>query len=193
MARTKIDRRIVKTKRAITVALLQLLSEKPLEEITITELTLKADINRKTFYLHYTGIEDVANELIAKGGELFEQALEYSIADGGVFIPAKFLECIHGKISEQPEIFRAFCLENTCTFFLRALSERCLTSLMNVYRNYTGASDASLRLCLSYMAHGVLNLYVDWVRNPSPLPLAEVTALAVRLVEQDTALLAGKQ
>jgi hypothetical protein len=130
---------------------------------------------------------------IAKGGELFEQALEYSIADGGVFIPAKFLECIHGKISEQPEIFRAFCLENTCTFFLRALSERCLTSLMNVYRNYTGASDASLRLCLSYMAHGVLNLYVDWVRNPSPLPLAEVTALAVRLVEQDTALLAGKQ
>ena len=124
MARTKIDRRIVKTKRAITVALLQLLSEKPLEEITITELTLKADINRKTFYLHYTGIEDVANELITKGGELFEQALEYSIADGGVFIPAKFLECIHGKISEQPEIFRAFCLENTCTFFLRALRDR---------------------------------------------------------------------
>ncbi|MBQ9794006.1 MAG: hypothetical protein IJW34_03570 [Clostridia bacterium] len=52
MARTKIDRRIIKTKRAIAVALLQLLSEKPLEEITITELTLKADINRKTFYLH---------------------------------------------------------------------------------------------------------------------------------------------
>ena len=68
-----------------------------------------------------------------------------------------------------------------------------LTSMMNVYRNYTDAGDASLRLCLSYMAHGVLNLYVDWVRNPSPLPLAEVTALAVRLVEQDTVLLAGKQ
>lgn len=192
MARTKIDRRIIKTKRAISVALLQLLSEKPLEEITITELTLKADINRKTFYLHYTGIEDVANELIAKGDAIFTEALESSLTEGNVFIPAKFLECIHGKINEQPEIFRAFCLENTCAFFLRALGEKCMTALMAVYRNYTDISDASLRLCLSYMAHGVLNLYVDWVRNPSPLPLAEVTALAVRLVERDTALLVEK-
>ena len=192
MARTKIDRRIIKTKRAIAVALLQLLSEKPLEEITITELTLKADINRKTFYLHYTGIEDVANELISKGNALFTEALEVSLAEGNLFIPAKFLEHIHGKINEQPEIFRAFCLENTCSFFLRAMGEKCMTALMAVYRNYTDASDASLRLCLSYMAHGVLNLYVDWVRNPSPLPLSEVTALAVRLVERDTALLVEK-
>ena len=63
MPRTKIDRRIVKTKRAINVALLQLLDTKEPEEITITELTTCADINRKTFYLHYTCIKDVAAEL----------------------------------------------------------------------------------------------------------------------------------
>lgn len=192
MARVKIDRRIIKTKRAIAVSLLQLLSEKPLEEITITELTLKADINRKTFYLHYSGIEDVATELLSKIEAMFNEALEYSLAEGNVFIPAKFLEHIHGKITEENEIFRAFCLENTCAFFLRALSEKCLNALMTVYRNYTDINDASLRLCLAYMFHGALNLYVDWVRNPSPLPLSEVTALAVRLVERDTALLVNK-
>jgi AcrR family transcriptional regulator len=192
MARTKIDRRILKTKRAIAIALMQLLAEKPLEDITITELTLKADINRKTFYLHYSSIEDVAAELVAKAGELFSAALEASLTDGRVFIPAKFFECIHEKVSEQNELFRAFCAENTSLFFLHAMGEKCIADLIVVYRNYTDMSDTALRLSLQYMFHGALNLYMDWVRNPSSMPLTEVTALAVRLVERDTAMIVGK-
>ena len=192
MARTKIDRRILKTKRAIAIALMQLLAEKPLEDITITELTLKADINRKTFYLHYSSIEDVAAELVAKAGEQFSAALEASLTDGHVFIPAKFFECIHEKVAEQNELFRAFCAENTSLFFLHALGEKCIADLIAVYRNYTDMSDTALRLSLQYMFHGALNLYMDWVRNPSSMPLAEVTVLAVRLVERDTAMIVGK-
>lgn len=192
MPRTKIDRRIVKTKRSIAIALLQLLAEKPLEDITITELTLKADINRKTFYLHYASIEDVAQELVVKAGELFDAALEASLTEGKVFIPAKFFEYLHGKITEQNELFRAFCSEKTCLFFLHAMGEKSMARLISVYRNYTDMSDAALRLSLVYMAQGALNLYMDWVRNPSAMPLTEVTALAVRLVERDTAMIVGK-
>lgn len=192
MARTKIDRRILKTKKAIAVSLMQLLAEKPLDDITITELTLKADINRKTFYLHYTSIEDVAAELVAKAGEMFGSALEASLTDGHVFIPAKFFEHIHSKIAEQTDLFRAFCAESTSLFFLHSMGEKCMADLTAVYRNYTDMSDAALRLSLQYMFHGALNLYMDWVRNPSSMSLAEVTALAVRLVERDTALIVGK-
>ena len=192
MARTKIDRRILKTKRAIAIALMQLLAEKPMEDITITELTLKADINRKTFYLHYTSIEDVAAELIAKAEELFETALETSLTEDCVFIPAKFFEYIHGRITEQNDLFRAFCAEKTSLFFLHAIGEKCMTRLIAVYRNYTDMSDTALRLCLMYMYQGALNLYMDWVRNPSSMPLTEVTELAVRLVERDTAMVVGK-
>ena len=109
-----------------------------------------------------------------------------------MFIPAKFFEYIHGKISEQSELFRAFCAESTSLFFLHAMGEKCLASLISVYRNYTDMSDAALRLSLIYMYQGVLNLYMDWVRNPSTMPLTEVTALAVRLVERDTAMIVGK-
>ncbi len=192
MPRTKIDRRIVKTKRSIAIALMQLLAEKPLEDITITELTLKADINRKTFYLHYSSIEDVAEELIVKAEEMFNAALEVSLTEGRVFIPAKFFEYIHSKINDQIELFRAFCAEQTCLFFLHAIGEKCMTNVISVYRNYTDMSDTALRLHLVYMTHGAMNLYLDWVRNPSSMPLTEVTALAVCLVEQSTAVIVGK-
>lgn len=190
MPRTKIDRRIVKTKRAINLALLQLLAEKSVDDITITELTAKADINRKTFYLHYTCVKDVADELTEKLFALFETALGEALGEDQVFIPAKFFEFVRDKINEQPELFRAFCLENTCLYFTNVLGGRIMDTLMNVYRKYSAMNEAALRLVLTFMVHGALNIYLDWVRTPSALTLDEVTALVLRLVEQGTALAA---
>lgn len=59
---SKNDLRIVKTKDALHQALLQLLNDKNLDEISITEICKKAMINRGTFYLHYGQIEDVFEE-----------------------------------------------------------------------------------------------------------------------------------
>lgn len=53
------DRRIRRTKKALTNSLLELLKEKPLGKITVRELTQLADINRGTFYLHYKDILDL--------------------------------------------------------------------------------------------------------------------------------------
>ncbi|WP_313180851.1 TetR/AcrR family transcriptional regulator [Lacrimispora sp.] len=55
----KIDLRVMKTKRAISNALLELLQKKSIDKITVTELTQKAEINKGTFYLHYTDIYDL--------------------------------------------------------------------------------------------------------------------------------------
>ncbi len=51
--RVREDRRIVKTKTALFEAFLQLLSEKPYEDITVNEICERADIRRATFYKHY--------------------------------------------------------------------------------------------------------------------------------------------
>ena len=50
----KTDRRVLKTKRAIYNAFVELLSEKEINHITITDISKKADINRKTFYNYYS-------------------------------------------------------------------------------------------------------------------------------------------
>lgn len=57
------DLRVKKTKSAIINAFLQLRSKKPLERITVKELSDLAEINKATFYLHYKDIYDLSESL----------------------------------------------------------------------------------------------------------------------------------
>ena len=58
------DRRARRTKKALMDALLELLREKPLTAITVTELAKRADVNRATFYTHYQDVYDMYDHLI---------------------------------------------------------------------------------------------------------------------------------
>jgi AcrR family transcriptional regulator len=56
MSKKTADRRSSKTEKAIKQALVTLLREKPLDHISVRELSELADINRTTFYAHYPDI-----------------------------------------------------------------------------------------------------------------------------------------
>lgn len=58
------DLRIQKTRAAIKSAFLELRRKKPIEKITVTELAKLAEINKATFYLHYSDIYSLADEVI---------------------------------------------------------------------------------------------------------------------------------
>lgn len=57
------DRRFYRTKKMIRTALSELVEEKGFNAISITEIAEKADINRGTFYLHYTDKYDLLNKI----------------------------------------------------------------------------------------------------------------------------------
>lgn len=60
----KEDLRVVKTKRNIKKVMQELLQKKPAEKITVTELASLAMINKGTFYLHYSDISELYQEII---------------------------------------------------------------------------------------------------------------------------------
>jgi AcrR family transcriptional regulator len=57
--KTKIDRRIQRTRKALRNALLELLKEKEYDLISVEEITQHANLGRATFYLHYKDKEDL--------------------------------------------------------------------------------------------------------------------------------------
>ncbi|MBR3258982.1 MAG: TetR family transcriptional regulator [Eggerthellaceae bacterium] len=63
MAEREESRRVLMTKRLLKEALLELLDEKPLEEISVAELCRRADVQRATFYNHYAIVEDLYNDI----------------------------------------------------------------------------------------------------------------------------------
>ncbi|MCA1182015.1 TetR/AcrR family transcriptional regulator [Bacillus licheniformis] len=62
MTEQKKDRRVKRTKKMIRDALSELMKNKAFEEISVTDITKKADINRGTFYLHYEDKYDLLDQ-----------------------------------------------------------------------------------------------------------------------------------
>lgn len=54
-----VDRRIQKTKKALTEALINLILDKGYEEVTVQDIIDKANVGRSTFYIHYESKEQL--------------------------------------------------------------------------------------------------------------------------------------
>lgn len=66
MAKPFEDRRAKRTKRMIKAALTEIIEEKGCNNISISDITTRADINRGTFYLHYTDKYDLLEQFEAE-------------------------------------------------------------------------------------------------------------------------------
>ncbi|WP_116101818.1 TetR/AcrR family transcriptional regulator [Amycolatopsis thermalba] len=54
------DRRSRRSRSALEAALLELIAERDLTQISVSDLTKRADVNRSTFYEHYADVHDLA-------------------------------------------------------------------------------------------------------------------------------------
>ncbi len=59
------DRRIQRTKEAVSNALIELIAEKGFEAVSVSDITERANINRGTFYLHYKDKYDLLEQIEA--------------------------------------------------------------------------------------------------------------------------------
>lgn len=71
----KVDRRVRKTKAQLRAGLARLMQKKSIKEITVKELVEEVDINRSTFYLHYTDIYEMLATIENEFMEEIAQAL----------------------------------------------------------------------------------------------------------------------
>lgn len=87
------DRRVQYTKKVLREGLFDLLKEKELSQISITELCKLADVNRNSFYRHYTIPLDILLELEEEVFEKLSSVLRKSDnMDEVILLSCKMLE-----------------------------------------------------------------------------------------------------
>ncbi|MGV3010772.1 TetR/AcrR family transcriptional regulator [Streptococcus thoraltensis] len=69
------DKRVIKTKRAIRDAFVRLREDRPIEKIYVENLCREALINKSTFYRYYTDIYDLVEQLQEEALEPIRQFL----------------------------------------------------------------------------------------------------------------------
>ena len=111
------DKRILNTKKKLTNALLEILKNKNIKDITVLELCKKANINRTTFYKYYKDVDD----LVITIEDSLLSDLEKYIVD----IKRNYLISFTGKIIEtianRKEIYTRLLGENGDHTFLNKI------------------------------------------------------------------------
>ena len=81
------------TKKALGASLKKILLQKPLEKITITDLTNDCGVNRQTFYYHFHDIYDLIDWIyLAEGEEAIGTQRSYDSWQDGLLSAFKIIE-----------------------------------------------------------------------------------------------------
>lgn len=175
------DRRVLRTKKNIRQAFLHLLSEKSLSQITVKELSNLADINRKTFYMYYSNIEDIfaelEDELVLKLVHVFEKELFQK----EMFNSYSFFENLNRTIQEDIGLYRILNHSD----LLPHLIQRAKNALIEVFfRKYNISADSDNKryiLYAEYAASGILSMYTKWFSRDFHMSLEELTRTAAEI------------
>ena len=176
-----IDRRVLRTKKNIRQAFLSLLSNKSLTHITVKELSDLADINRKTFYMYYSNIEDILAELEDELVQKLILVFEKELFEKETFDSYSFFENLNRTIQEDMELYRILNHSD----LLPHLIQRAKNALIEVFfRKYNISADSDNEryiLYAEYAASGILSMYTRWFSSDSKMNLEELTKTAAEI------------
>ncbi len=166
----------IRSRKMIRQAFVELLKEKELEKITVTDVVTRADINRGTFYGHYMDtravIEQIENEIIEKMLEfLSEFRFQNFFRD-----PLPLLLKISKYLEEDIEFYRILINSNGSEQFLRKLKDNFVQHMQTDtdIPEDMKQSPAFLIRC-HFFAGGLVNLYQVWFRGEMNGSLNEIS------------------
>ncbi len=176
------DLRIQRTKKILKDTFNEMIVTTDFEKITIKDLCDKAMINRRTFYLHYSSIEDILEDFISdytheyydlikdfnpieEVDELVKSYFTYSEEKGMMF----------ERINTSPnfEYIRLRMIQKVEDY---ALSD-------NNFHMLKKFDEISQNLIHSFINWSCVGLYREWVKNGRRLPMDEAIKLSANLIK----------
>ena len=169
----------MKTKRAIHSALTQILSEKPIEEITVTEIADAAEINRKTFYLHYETLDDLLEELQQ---EIVDSFTSQNISYKSMTDIKRIIRYFYEYAVKMPKLHERLLCSGSYEHIGDKINERIMEYQAERYRGAFSRNIYEDNLVFAYFAPITTILYRQWVKDNKKMPLEDLIAAATRLV-----------
>lgn len=102
----KTYRNALRSKEMIRSAFLHLLSEKPLERITVADVVERCGLSRNTFFAHYPDVYGVLEDYLKMGLETMSSFLNEAVENQSFDDPLPFLERIAHHVEEKRDIYQ---------------------------------------------------------------------------------------
>ena len=161
----KQDRRIRKTKAQLRHGLARLMQKKSIKEITVKELVEEVDINRSTFYLHYTDIYDLLEKTEL---ELKDELMNIISNEEPVPIEATMphITALFTFVADNRDIASALLGPNGDVAFISHIEQIIAGHCMDFLRPYMADSDSDrLGFANAFCITGCVGLIIDWMKH----------------------------
>lgn len=174
------DRRVKRTKKALRDALLSLLEKKPITEISVTELTTLADVNRATFYFYYTDLLDMLQQIQNEAYQSFKEVISESTPS---------ITTIEG-FTDYAESLLTYCKEHeTLVKFIikndtnNQLYKQIQTLMLNNIPNSKEVFDVNnpARYSTNYILNAMVGIMIDWMDEGMKIPPHELAEFCAHI------------
>lgn len=158
------DRRAQRSRAALETALLDLVAERGLNRISVSDLTGRAEVHRT--YEHYTDVHDVAaaactqtfDELIAAAAALTTNAAP------GDDLARRALTELFGHVAEHRALYQALLSADGSAKVINHLLDRMTRSV----REDHGVPGGTRGAPPAFLAGALLGTITDWLRHGCP-------------------------
>lgn len=163
----KVDRRVLKSQGAIKKAILELMAEKNFDDITIRDISDRADVNRGTVYLHYMDkydlLDKIIEEHISNLRELCHSASEMTFKEGNY---------VWFEYFADNQLFFSTMLNTRSAAYFRSRFLDLVVQEYKVEVDVTEGKNQGLNeeVILQFFGAAVVGVVEWWFRNGMPLP-----------------------
>ena len=157
---TRGNQRYIQTKEKIEAVFLELLKEKDISKISVSEICRLAGIHRTTFYGHFEDIYALMRSIV---GEMYTQLLDFFIIDEKVWLPGGFLQLFE-FIRENKDFFRSY-LESYSrqSLAFQALPTVMEDNLKRLIREFDFATKEELYYHQTFVCEGLTARIKLWI------------------------------
>ena len=175
MVKRATDRRVIKTKRAIKNALMHLLNDRDINDITISDIAAQADINRKTFYNYYSGVHEVIDEMEDDIISHVDEALTDIDFIDNLENPYLIFEKLTSVISTDMDTFGYLLGMNTNVGLLSKMVDLLKAKVKSVILPVVELDELRLNLMLEFMITGMVAVYKRWFNSDRRASIDEIS------------------
>jgi len=156
-------RSAIRSRRMIREAFLELVKEKDINKITVTDIVKRADLNRSTFYAHYADVrailEEIENEVIDKMLEILKKFEFKNFFNN----PTPLLLEVSRFIERNQEIYQILLNAPGSEIFLKKLKHIFAQYMLGDTDIPEYLKDSKMvNLRISYFAGGIIHMYSEW-------------------------------
>ena len=169
------DKRVMKTRRAIHEAMTRLVAVKPIEEITVTELAEAAEINRKTFYNYYSSVYMVAEEMEDEIVASFGQTLRNIDFETLLKDPQTTFNTLARLITSDLDFYENVLTNRNQNSFLQKIVSSLKQRIKILYADQVAMDGEMMEYMLEYIVSGLVSVYQKWFASGRKTDIEELS------------------